>query len=199
MPGTVEGDVQDALKKIGPVLRSLGFRGSGRNFRKVEGDFIFVINCQGSRSGSSFYVNLGAQPTFIPAEGDADLGKLKEYECVLRRRVGDDWPWDMTEERFAALVDAITTTQADFFGRAQTLRWALAIDTPDELTRKFSSGTTAARATLHLARAASALGHRNTALALVARGMELAPNRASGLRDDLEEVRVSCSQTERSQ
>jgi hypothetical protein len=177
----------------------LGFRGSGQNFRKAEGEFIFVINFQGSRSGSNFYVNLGAQPTFIPAEGDADLGKLKEYECVLRRRVGCDWPWDLTKERFAALVDAITTTQADFFGRAQSLRSALAVDTPDELISKFSSGTTAARATLHLARAAAAFGHRHTALALVARGTELAPERASGLRHDLAEVRATCSQTERSQ
>ena len=188
--------MEDALKRIGPILRSLGFRGSGQNFRKADGDFIFVINFQGSRWASNFYVNLGAQPTFIPAERDADLSKLKEYECVLRRRVGGDWPWDLSEERFNALVQAITATQADFFGNAQTLRSALAVDTPGELTRKFSSGTTEARSTLHLARAAVALGHRDTALALVARGMELAPDRAVHLRDDLEKVRGSCSQPE---
>jgi hypothetical protein len=195
----VEGDVQDALRKIGPILRSLGFRGSGQNFRKAEGDFIFVINFQSSSCGSKFYVNLGAQPVFIPAEEDADLGKLKEYECALRRRVGVDWPWDLTVDRFDVLVGAITSTQADFFGHAQTLRSALAADPPDELIRKFSSGTTAARAALHLARAAAALGHRNTALLLVARGMELASDRASGLRDDLEEVRAACLNIERSQ
>jgi hypothetical protein len=186
--------VQDALKRIGPILRSLGFRGSGQNLRKADGDFIFVINFQGSRWASNFYVNLGAQPTFIPAERDADLGKLKEYECVLRRRVGGDWPWDLSEDRFNALVEAITTTQADFFCNAQTLRSALAVDAPGELIRKFSSGTTGARSTLHLARAAVALGHRDTALALVARGMERAPDRAIHLRDDLEKVRGSCSQ-----
>jgi hypothetical protein len=31
--------VQDVLKKIAPVLRGLGFRGSGQNYRKVDGDF----------------------------------------------------------------------------------------------------------------------------------------------------------------
>lgn len=188
--------MQDVLKRIGPILRSLGFRGSGQNFRKADGDFIFVINFQGSRWSSNFYVNLGAQPTFIPAERDADLRKLKEYECVLRRRVGSDWPWDLSEERFSTLVEAITTTQADFFGNAQTLRSALAVDTPGELIRKFSSGTSEARSTLHLARAAVALGHRDTALALVARGMEMAPDRAIHLREDLERVRGSCSQPE---
>jgi len=180
--------LQDVLKKIGPVLRSLGFRGSGQYFRKVDGDFIFVINFQGSRWGANFYVNLGAQPMFIPAEGDADLTKVKEYECVLRRRVGQDWPWEMPRERFVTLVEDITSTQAAFFGHAQTLRASLAVDPPDELIRKFSSGTTAAKAALHLARAAAALGHRETALALVARGMELTGDRAKGLRDDLQSV-----------
>ena len=84
--------VKEVLKRVGPTLRALGFRGSGQNYRKQEGDFIFVINFQGSRWGDRFYVNLGAQPIFIPAEGDADLTKLKEYECVLRRRVGNEWP-----------------------------------------------------------------------------------------------------------
>lgn len=188
--------MKEVLKQIGPVLRSLGFRGSGNYFQKTEGDFIFLVNFQGSSWGENFYVNLGAQPTFIPAEGDADLSRLKEYECVLRRRVGQDWPWGMSPERFNALVKAITSTQADFFGNAQTLRSALAVDTPEDLLRKFSSGTTAAKAALHLARAAAALGHRNTALALVARGIELAPDRASGLRDDLQEVRTGVSSTE---
>lgn len=70
----------------GPSLRALGFRGSGQNYRKGEGDFVFVIDFQGSSSEDSFFFDLGAQPTFIPSEGDGDPKKLKEYDCVFRQR-----------------------------------------------------------------------------------------------------------------
>lgn len=180
--------MQEVLKKIGPILRGIGFRGSGLNYRKADGDFVFVINIQGSRWGDNFYVNLGAQPIFIPAEGNADLARLKEYQCVLRRRVGSDWPWQMSDARFSELEADVTSTQTAFFGRAQTLRTALAIDPPEELLRKFTSGTTEARAAMHLARAAVALGYRDTGRELVRRGLELASERATGLRLELQEV-----------
>ena len=180
--------MKEVLKRVAPSLRALGFRGSGQNYRKREGDFIFVINFQGSQSGDNFYVNLGAQPVFIPAEGDADLAKLKEYQCVLRRRVGQDWAWQMSDQRVASLEAEIVTVQAAFFANAQTLRTALASDSPDELLRKFSSGTTEARAALHLARAATHLGHLETARRLVDRGFELAGDRATILRAELRRV-----------
>jgi hypothetical protein len=120
--GRTGGVMKEVLKRVAPILRALGFRGSGQNYRKAEGDFVFVINFQGSRWGDNFYVNLGAQPVFIPAEGDADLGKLKEYECMLRRRVGAEWPWEMSDERFVALQADITSSQATFFGNAQTVQ-----------------------------------------------------------------------------
>lgn len=180
--------MKEVLKRVAPSLRALGFQGSGQNYRKREGDFVFVINFQGSRWGDNFYVNLGAQPIFIPSEGGADLAKLKEYECVLRRRVGNDWPWQMSDQLLASLEAEIAAVQTVFFGNAQTLRNALATDSPDELVRKFSSGTTQARATLHLARAAVHLGHVETARRLVDRGLELADDGATGLRAELRRV-----------
>jgi hypothetical protein len=125
---------------------------------------------------------------FIPAEGNADLRTLKEYECILRRRVGKEWPWQMSDGLLAALQAEITSTQATFFGKAQTLRTALAVDSPDDLLRKFSSGTTEARATLHLARAAIKLGHVEIARRLVDRGLELATDQATILRSELRSV-----------
>ncbi|HEY6094727.1 MAG TPA: DUF4304 domain-containing protein [Gallionellaceae bacterium] len=180
--------MKEILKRVAPFIRALGFRGSGQNYRKAEGDFIFVINFQGSRWGENFYINLGAQPVFIPAEGDANLDKLKEYECMLRRRVGTEWPWEMSDGLFASLKEELLSAQAEFFGRAQTLRSALAIYSPDELLRKFSAGTTEARATLHLARAATKLGHMETARKLVDRGLELAGDRATILQAELTRV-----------
>jgi len=80
--------MRDVLKKLAPALRAAGFRGSGQNYRKADGDFVLVINFQGSRSGDKFYVNLGAQPTFIPAEGDAELDKLSARTCQRWSRTG---------------------------------------------------------------------------------------------------------------
>jgi hypothetical protein len=82
----------------------------------------------------------------------------------------------------------ITSTQATFFGQAQTLRSALAVDSPEELLRKFSSGTTEARATLHLARAAATLGHVDTAGKLASCGLAMASDRAAILRSELQTV-----------
>jgi hypothetical protein len=190
--GRRECIVREVLKRIAPALRALGFRGSGQNYRKAEGDFVFIINFQGSRSGDTFFVNLGAQPVFIPAEGYADLDKLKEYECVLRRRVGGEWPWDMPNGgAIEPLLADITATQAAFFGHAQTLREAIASGTTERLLREFSAGTTQARAALHLTRAAVALGHPDQARSLAVRGLELAGDAATILRSQLQQVLTS--------
>ena len=184
--------MKEVLKKVAPGLRAIGFRGSGQNYRKREGDFVFVINFQSSRRGDNFYVNLGAHPVFIPAEGDADLSKLKEHECMLRRRVGDDWPWQMTDECSVQLEAKILPAQTKFFGNAQTLRNALETDSPDDLLRKFGAGTSRARATLHLSRAAARLGHIELARSLVRLGLELAGDRGTMLRVELERVLGEC-------
>lgn len=181
--------LKEVLKELGAHVRTLGFKGSGQNFRKVEGDYIFVINIQGSRSGDVFFVNLGAQPVFVPAECNASLSSLKEYECVMRRRVGNEWPWSLDEVALLALKRAIEMALDQFVGTALTLRTAIAHDTVDELLRKFSLGTTPARAALHLARAASFLGHAAIADVLVERGLTLAGERATGLIHDLQAVR----------
>nr|WP_091656676.1 DUF4304 domain-containing protein [Massilia sp. PDC64] len=173
---------------LGAHIRTLGFKGRGQNFRRVEGEYIFIINIQGSRSGEVFYINLGAQPTFIPAECDASLSTLKEYECVMRRRVGNEWNRDLDEAARLALIRQLDAEQEAFFGTVRGLRTAITQDTPDELLRKFSMGNPPARTALHLARAAASLGHAAIAGALVKRGLALAGERATGLIHDLKNV-----------
>jgi hypothetical protein len=180
--------LKEILSHLGAHIRTLGFKGSGQNFRRVEDEYIFVINIQGSRSGKVFYVNLGAQPTFIPAECDASLSTLKEYECVMRRRVGNEWDWDLDETARLALIRQLGAEQEEFFGTIRGLRTAIAHETTDELLRKFSMGKPPARAALHLARAASALGHAAIADALIKQGLVLAGERATGLIQDLKNV-----------
>lgn len=93
--------MRESVKKLQPLLRERGFRQAGPNFRKSDGDLLYVINLQSTRDGVKFYVNLGAQPVFIPIEGlptqNADARTIKEYECVIWTRVGNDWRWDMSD------------------------------------------------------------------------------------------------------
>ncbi|MCS0583322.1 DUF4304 domain-containing protein [Massilia pinisoli] len=180
--------MKEILQYLGAHIRTLGFKGSGQTFRKVEDDYVFVINVQASRSGDVFYVNLGAQPTFIPAECDAALSTLKEYECVMRRRVGEEWNWDLNDEARLALIGQLEAEQKAFFGTVRELRTAMAQDSVDELLRKYSVGKLPARAALHLARAAAFLGHSAMSHALVERGLTLAGPHATGLIHDLQTV-----------
>lgn len=173
---------------LGPHIRRLGFAGSGQTFGRLEDDTVCVINIQLSRARNVFYINLGAQPTFIPALGGAEGTTLKEYQCVMRTRVGKDWPLELDDEGLQAAVSAVDEKQRGFFGRARTLRQSLATDSPEELLRKFCAGTTRAAATLHLAEAAAALGHGASALAMVAHGLEHAPE---VVHANLERVRAA--------
>lgn len=177
--------MREILRFIAPALRGAGFRGSGRNYRKAEGDFIFIINFQGSRWGSDFYVNLAAQPTFVPLLHDAPLARLKEYECFLRRRVGTSWPWDMSAGQAASFQAQLLGAQRDFFAHAQTMRSALAVGQAEVLVATFSAGTTRALAAAQLARAALALGHPEKARQLASLGLELAGAKAWLLREEM--------------
>ena len=98
----LESSIKDHLS---PILKSDGFAGSGRTFRRVSGDLIQVIQVQGSRSGGKFAVNLGIQPLSIPdVLGNApDARKIKEESCEFRRRLSganraDQW-WDHTASK----------------------------------------------------------------------------------------------------
>ena len=84
---------------LGPMLKSDGFSGSGRTFRRVSGDFIHVVQVQGSRYGGRFAINLGIQPICIPdCMAEVPNPKtIREEICAFRRRLseskGDQW-WD---------------------------------------------------------------------------------------------------------
>jgi hypothetical protein len=96
---------------LAPYLREDGFAGSGRTFRRTVGEFIQVINVQGSQHGGQFAINLGLQPRSIPdVQGDdPDPSKITEELCEFRRRLhegtGDKW-WkhEATKESMDAAV-----------------------------------------------------------------------------------------------
>lgn len=108
---TIENAWRD---NFAPVVRELGFKGSGRHFRRVDGEFAQTVNLQGSQYGGKFAVNLGLQPVSIPNEvGETvDPKTIKEIECVFRSRLTYDardtwWPYgDDPESKKNAAISA---------------------------------------------------------------------------------------------
>jgi hypothetical protein len=88
---------------LAPVMRDIGFKGSGRNYRLVTDQFALAVNLQGSRYGTKFTVNLGVQPIAIPnvIGKVVDLKNFKEIECTFRDRLttdGRDTWWSYTDD-----------------------------------------------------------------------------------------------------
>jgi len=164
--------MQELLARVGSTLRALGFHGTSRSYRKQAGDSICVVDFRGRRVRDSFYVELGAQPVFGPSRGDADLARLRAYDCVLQLRAIREWPRQMSASLFASFENEVISAQAEFFGHIQTLRHALAVDSPRVLMYKFGFGTSYVRTIVTLARAAYSLGHVDKAHGLAELGVE---------------------------
>jgi hypothetical protein len=175
--------MREVIKDLGPRLRALGLKGSGQYYRKVAGEWVVVVNLQGSRWGDRFFVNLAAHPVLIPTINDepVDPKRIKEHDCLLRTRVGQDWSWALRAEEVSDLVSQIERCAIDLVSRAQGLRGAVATELPEALVRNFTVGQTDAFASLHLARAALAFGHVHKAHAIAEWGLEAAGD-AVGLR-----------------
>ncbi|MBX5068619.1 DUF4304 domain-containing protein [Rhizobium lentis] len=86
----------DDVIKLGfaDLLRAHGFKKSGRNWHKADGENWLIVNVQASRSNfgdrGQFTVNLGVYMASVAAlsgEGVA-AGKPKEYESTIRERLG---------------------------------------------------------------------------------------------------------------
>jgi hypothetical protein len=97
---------------LAPILRSDGFAGAGRTFRRVLWDWVQVINVQSSRSVGSFAVNLAVHPLALPdlRGNQPDPKKINEELCEFRRRLSDKntdqwWKYENTE---ASMIKAVS-------------------------------------------------------------------------------------------
>jgi len=93
MKEAVPARLELALKQhLAPLLRSDGFSGSGRTFRRVRDGWIQVIGVQGSRYGGQFAINLGLQPlSVVHVLGELpDPKKITDSLCEFRRRLTTD-------------------------------------------------------------------------------------------------------------
>ena len=107
----------ESLKtQFAPALRSVGFVGSGKRFRRVAADCIHVVEVQLWRGGGSFAVNLGLQPLDIHVAlgGLPDRQKITEPDCEFRQRLADSgsdqwWQFESAEDAMEAASHSAAT------------------------------------------------------------------------------------------
>lgn len=109
--------LSEALKtELAPALRRVGFKGSGKQFRRPSSDCIHVINVQLRSVGGSFAINLGLQPLDIPdvRGNDPDAKSITDDLCEFRQRLTDTgvdhwWEFASADEAIVAVRQSVAT------------------------------------------------------------------------------------------
>jgi hypothetical protein len=190
--------MKEILAQLGPLLRSHGFKGSRQNVRKLTEQCVSVVNFQKGSGGDRFYVNLGVQPLFIPDVGghDPDPKKIKEYECVFRRRLPPlqgmlGWPYAMDSTRLEALKSELLSAIGQYIEPLMHVPGPLTELTPEEFMTRAEDplfGRLDAANCLVFARIAMARRQNDKAYAFARHGLEICPPAASSLRGHLKEI-----------
>ncbi|CAG0982449.1 hypothetical protein ANAEL_01827 [Anaerolineales bacterium] len=182
--------MKEQLRELSSVLRPLGYKGSGQNFRNAKGEYLFVVNFQRSSDGIHFYINIGGQPRFVPDEGNCppNVKALKEYECIFRRRIGDRLERDQSGPKVSALCVELEREVINF--ENQVLKAEETITTNDEkdVIRLLPFGCSPPRAAFHLARICLNMKDPERAKNFVEYGLSIVSGDASILIYDLKRV-----------
>ena len=196
-------NLSQIIGSLQPFLKSWEFAGHGRNFRKILENAVAVLNFQADKFGDGFYINLGAQPLFVPTELnlEPDPQIISEEECIFRKRVDPPlglrtWPqnvqvWgydlELVPELRAALEKAFRDYLQQICAVPGLITAAKLSDFPtDENTEHPILGYKHPRRMLHFARIAKATSQPDKAQEFATYAMENCPEYASSLRADLE-------------
>ena len=179
----------DVLKsEFAPKLRELGFSGSGKHFRRVNGEIINAINIQGNKYGDSCAVNLGLHLTFLPMHWPnalPDARKIKEIDCQFRTRLSPDmksdywWKYgglrDSPTKNARHLIATYLETGEPYFRRYDSMEKIVSMISLDDVKRgaylHTFGGITDVRAALTMARIHVHLGNVVSAKQFAAVGL----------------------------
>ena len=195
----------DALRQeFVPRLRELGFKGSGKNFRRVCGETINAINIQGSSTGARFLCQ-SRLALFIPA-GDyrgepIPAGKIKEIDCEFRWQLHPqdnrkiDWSYGAQRWKFAEIARNVLKAYLDYgepafqrFSTAEVLADAMPLDRMKSGKWNVAPLTgSEIRFILTFARIHSHLGDRELARQFAELGLSRLGS-ATGLRAEFQEL-----------
>jgi len=132
-------------RDFAPVLRASGFKGSGKKFRRVNGDVVNVLSLQGH--GGRSCVNLGVHFAFLPTAAGTKLPapKIREFHCMFRDRLkGPDgferwWNHGKTdaeaEASVADIVDTFRKRGEKFFRKFEPFPGVFEKITPEDVDK----------------------------------------------------------------
>lgn len=116
--GDVARSIDEVIKLgLADLLKTHGFKKSGRNWHRADGENWLIVNVQASRSNfgeiGKFTVNLGVYAAAVAAlAGQGAInGKPKEYDSTIRERLGnlaygrDHW-WEIESGSNLDLISA---------------------------------------------------------------------------------------------
>lgn len=185
-------------RDFSPLLRAVGFKGSGATFRRIRNDVIHVVNIQGSGAGDRCCVNLSLHYTFLPTTV-TDLKKLKAYDCAFRDRVHEEhesdhwWRYGATEDEsevgVACLIDLFQRRGTSFFKRFEPFPEVFESITPADLDAgnlsRLPVAMTVVRAALTMAHIMRHVRHYDKCRAFAEAGLR---QNAIGLRPEFERL-----------
>ena len=123
------------LEKVKGSFVQKGYRKRRSSFYKVEGGFYKLVHFQKGAYGDYFFIKVGLHPVGLPFLQANTLlipDHPKEYECVLRERVGEivegkeheifSMPW-IGDDMFPHIIGALVDIEAWFqkWGSFQTI------------------------------------------------------------------------------
>ena len=182
-------------KRMRPVLRNEGFKGSGSTMRRINGSVIHVFNIQNVSSENCYYLNLAAHLSFLPEEGGLEVvaEKIDAPACVFRGRVepptgpATGWGYSTNESEAEETIEFIIS-EWESVGRPFFQRYAEYPSSFVKLIADTRPEDVHSRNALHLARIAVELGDSGRAFEFANAGLSKCPERATALQADLNSI-----------
>lgn len=181
-------------KRLYPILREEGFKGSGATLRRHDGRFHHIFHLQGSASTAECYINLGAHIEFLPAEGGGKFSPegFDEPSCSFRARLqsrhGEKWGYGESEATALAtieeMLEAWKTQGHAFFDKFRSINEA---ENLARLVQELEEETVHPYRALIGARIAAQSGDRERALRIAVSAIERVGEHATILRANLHE------------
>lgn len=194
--------------QFAPMLRTDGFKGSGRTFRRIGSGCVHLVNLQTSMSGGQCAVNLAIEFAFLPG---VDATGIQQHECDFRRRlcpdpIKSDYWWDFgdggssTRESVSHLIETYVRVGVPFFSRFGELPGVYADITTEDLRTpskdKLPGGTTEVRYALKLAQMWLHLQQPAKAKDFIHFGLATCGPMATGIRGQLKKLLNEADQAE---
>lgn len=188
-------DLRAAINgRIAPLLRQMGFKGSGRNFRRNRADFSDWISIgKGQRSYEGYFaIELGCHP-LLPLQPGKDLKPRTFSDCWfwtrLRPHGKDDQWWNadpVSNSELDRIENLLGTRAIEWFSEFETLAETFGGITPETIASTHALGSqygiTPSRFAYAAARALQALDKPEAALAVARYARLLAGEKGHILR-----------------